>query len=117
LKVIETLSLIAQRPIKIAICPRRPGDLGCVVCSAEKAEKELGWQAERGIVEMCRDLVNWQAVSRFNSVRRNGCPDEWLTVPEFVACAVQLNPNGYQSAPEVEGAKVATKELNIGGAK
>jgi len=62
--VIETLSLIAQRSIKIAICPRRPGDLGCVVCSADKAEKELGWKAERGIVEMCRDLVNWQAVSQ-----------------------------------------------------
>ena len=68
--MIETLSLIAQRPIKIAICPRRPGDLGCVVGSAEKAERELGWKAERGIVEMCRDLVNWQAVSR---VGRGGC--------------------------------------------
>lgn len=61
LTVIETLSLIAQRPIKIVICPRRAGDLGCVVCSAAKAEKELGWKAEKGIVEMCRDLVNWQA--------------------------------------------------------
>lgn len=63
LTVIETLSLIAQRPIKIVVCARRPGDLGCVVCSVDKAERELGWKAERGIVEMCRDLVNWQAVS------------------------------------------------------
>ena len=62
LTVIETLSLIAQRPIKLIVCPRRPGDLGCVVCCADKAERELGWKAERGIVEMCRDLVNWQAV-------------------------------------------------------
>lgn len=57
LTVIETLSLVAQRAIRIAICPRRPGDLGCVVCSCKKAEKELGWKAERGIMEMCRDLV------------------------------------------------------------
>lgn len=73
LTVIETLSLIAQRPIKIVICPRRPGDLGCVVCCADKAKAELGWSAERGIVEMCRDLVNWQA----------------------------LNPNGYSKVDEV----------------
>ena len=61
LTVIETLSLIAQRSIRIVICPRRPGELGCVVCSAEKAERELGWKAEKGMWEMCRDLVNWQA--------------------------------------------------------
>jgi UDP-glucose 4-epimerase len=65
LTVIETLSLIAQRPIKLIVCPRRPGDLGCVVCCADKAERELGWKAQRGIVEMCRDLVNWQAVRSF----------------------------------------------------
>ncbi|KAI5479274.1 hypothetical protein MNV49_003792 [Pseudohyphozyma bogoriensis] len=63
LTVIETLSMVAQRPIKMIICPRRPGDLGCVVCCCDKAEKELGWKAERGIVEMCRDLVNWQALN------------------------------------------------------
>lgn len=63
LSVIETLSLIAQRSIKIIVGPRRPGDLGMVVCSAEKAERELGWKATRGLGEMCRDLVGWQAVS------------------------------------------------------
>ncbi|KAM0755870.1 UDP-glucose 4-epimerase [Meredithblackwellia eburnea MCA 4105] len=63
LTVIETLSTIAQRPIKMVICPRRPGDLGCVVCCADKAERELGWKAERSIVEMCRDLINWQALN------------------------------------------------------
>lgn len=96
--MIETLSLIAQRPIRIAICPRRPGDLGCVVCSAEKAERELGWKAERGIVEMCRDLVNWQAVSGDScatSQRQFGTG--------LMSVGVQLNPNGYQSAQETIG--------------
>ncbi|SCZ98284.1 BZ3500_MvSof-1268-A1-R1_Chr3-2g06271 [Microbotryum saponariae] len=60
LRVIEMLSLIAQRSIEIVVSPRRPGDLGCVVCSAEKAERELGWKAEHDIIAMCRDLVNWQ---------------------------------------------------------
>ncbi|KAK4056345.1 hypothetical protein OIO90_002488 [Microbotryomycetes sp. JL221] len=60
LTVIETLSTIAQRPIKIVVSPRRPGDLGCVVCNAEKAERELGWRAEKSIVDMARDMVHWQ---------------------------------------------------------
>lgn len=63
LTVIETLSLVAQRPIKIVVSPRRPGDLGCVVCCADKAERELGWKAEMGILEMARDMVHWQFVS------------------------------------------------------
>lgn len=63
LTVIETLSLVAQRPIKIVVSPRRPGDLGCVVCCADKAERELGWTAKHGILEMARDLVNWQALN------------------------------------------------------
>jgi hypothetical protein len=78
LTVIETLSLIAQRPIKIVVCPRRPGDLGCVVCSVEKAERELGWKAEQGIVECCRDLVNWQFVSS-------------LAVPRFRSMSVEVD--------------------------
>lgn len=85
LRVIETLSLIAQRSIKILINPRRPGDLGCVVCSADLAHKELGWRAERGIVEMCRDLVNWQA----------------------------LNPNGYQAAGGAEEGVEGVEGLSI----
>ena len=55
--------MVAQRPIKIVVGPRRPGDLGCVVCCADKAERELGWKAEMGILEMARDMVHWQFVS------------------------------------------------------
>ena len=28
--------------------------------SPEKAKRELGWEAEYGIEEMCRDSWNWQ---------------------------------------------------------
>jgi len=40
--------------------PRRPGDV--VVCYADpsKAKAELGWTAELGILDMCRDSWNWQ---------------------------------------------------------
>ncbi|KEI40220.1 uncharacterized protein L969DRAFT_16888 [Mixia osmundae IAM 14324] len=55
-EIIETLSTVAQMPIKTLLAPRRPGDLGCVVSDPTRAQTELGWRAERGVVEMCRDL-------------------------------------------------------------
>lgn len=37
------------------IVDRRQGDIAEFYADASKAEKELGWTAKRGIVEMCRD--------------------------------------------------------------
>ncbi|CAD5207027.1 unnamed protein product [Bursaphelenchus okinawaensis] len=39
----------------------RPGDLAEVYCNPELAAKKLGWKAELGLEEMCRDLWNWQS--------------------------------------------------------
>jgi len=39
----------------------RPGDLACVYCDPALAEEKLGWKAELGLFEMCRDLWNWQS--------------------------------------------------------
>lgn len=46
-------------PYKIA--PRRPGDIATCYADASLASKELGFVAERGIYEMCRDSWNWQS--------------------------------------------------------
>lgn len=40
--------------------PRRPGDLPECWADTGKAERVLGWKAERGLVKMCRDKWNWQ---------------------------------------------------------
>lgn len=40
---------------------RRPGDVAQLYAATDKAERELGWQATRGVAEMCAD--SW----RFNS--------------------------------------------------
>ncbi len=39
---------------------RRPGDIAECYADPTKAEKELGWRAEKGIVDMCRDSWRWQ---------------------------------------------------------
>jgi len=45
-------------PYKVA--PRRAGDIAVCYSNADKAKKELGWEANYGILEMCRDSWNWQ---------------------------------------------------------
>lgn len=42
------------------ITPRRPGDIATCYADPTKAAEVLGWHAENGIEEMCRDLANWQ---------------------------------------------------------
>lgn len=39
---------------------RREGDLAECWADADKAERVLGWRAERGIVDMCKDTWTWQ---------------------------------------------------------
>lgn len=46
--------------IPYAIKDRRPGDIATCYSDAAKAKKELGWEAQYGIKEMCEDSWNWQ---------------------------------------------------------
>jgi len=46
--------------IPYEITNRRPGDVACMYSNADKAKKELSWECENGIEEMCADSWNWQ---------------------------------------------------------
>lgn len=46
--------------IPYVISDRRPGDLATVYASPDKSAFELGWRAQYGLDEMCRDAWNWQ---------------------------------------------------------
>lgn len=46
--------------IPYVIDPRRPGDIAACYADPSKAREILGWEAENGILEMCRDSNNWQ---------------------------------------------------------
>lgn len=56
MEVIQALTKASGRAIKTTIAPRRPGDLAVVVCDPSKAERELGWRAEKDVLEMAQDL-------------------------------------------------------------
>ena len=47
-------------PVPYVIKDRRPGDIATCYADATKAKTELGWEAENGIEEMCRDAWRWQ---------------------------------------------------------
>lgn len=47
--------------IPTKISPRRPGDAPESYCSTEKAEKTLGWKAEKTVIEGCQDMWRWQS--------------------------------------------------------
>ncbi len=46
--------------IPYRIAPRRAGDLAVCYAETEKAKRLLGWQAEKDLVDMCRDSWRWQ---------------------------------------------------------
>ena len=43
------------------IAPRRPGDIATCYSDPSKAETVLGWKAQRGVEDMCRDSWRWQS--------------------------------------------------------
>ena len=47
--------------VPYVIKDRRPGDIATCYADAKKAKDELGWEAENGIEEMCRDAWRWQS--------------------------------------------------------
>lgn len=60
LDVVKTFEKVNGVEISYSIKPRRPGDIAVCYCSPEKAKRELGWVAELGLEDMCRDAWNWQ---------------------------------------------------------
>ncbi len=46
--------------IPYVIKPRRAGDVASCYSDPSKAERELGWKAKYGILDMCRDSWRWQ---------------------------------------------------------
>lgn len=55
LDVVHTFANVNQIAVPYKIVARRPGDIATCYASTEKAYKELGWKAEKGLEEMCSD--------------------------------------------------------------
>lgn len=60
LDLVETFERVNEVPVPYEIAPRRPGDIAICYAYTSKAKSVLGWEAEKGIEEMCRDSWRWQ---------------------------------------------------------
>lgn len=60
LEVLHAYEKACGKELPYRICPRRAGDIAVCYCSAEKANRELDWTAERTLEDMCRDSWRWQ---------------------------------------------------------
>ncbi len=60
LELVNTFEKVNGVKIPYTISDRRPGDIATCFADASKAKKELGWEAEKTIEDMCKDSWNWQ---------------------------------------------------------
>lgn len=70
LDVLHAYEKACGKTLPYEIKPRREGDIATCYCDASKAERELGWKAQKSIEDMCADSWRWQ----------------------------RMNPDGYQKA-------------------
>ena len=60
LEIVHAFEAASGVEIPYVIDPRRPGDIAVCYADPGKAERVLGWRAEKDIADMCRDSWNWQ---------------------------------------------------------
>ena len=63
LDMIHAFSRAVGKEIPYVIKPRRAGDIATCYADAAKAKEELGWEAKRGIDDMCADGWRWQSMN------------------------------------------------------
>ena len=63
LEMIKAFAQASGQPIPYRIIGRRSGDIAKCYADPALALKELGWQAQHGIREMCEDAWRWQSAN------------------------------------------------------
>lgn len=63
LEVVKAYERASGRPIAYRFAPRRAGDVDAVYADPATAKALLGWEARRGIDDMCADSWRWQRMN------------------------------------------------------
>jgi len=61
LDMVKAFEVASGKRIPYQIVGRRAGDVASVYADARRANSLLGWQATRGIADMCADSWRWQS--------------------------------------------------------
>ncbi|HDR7516173.1 UDP-glucose 4-epimerase GalE [Bacillus mobilis] len=60
LEMVKVFEKVSGKKIPYKVIGRRPGDVAICFADVSKAKRELGWEAEYGLEEMCIDSWRWQ---------------------------------------------------------
>ena len=63
LEVVRAFEQASGRPVPYQLVARRPGDVAQCYADPGLARKLLGWEARRGLAEMCADAWRWQCAN------------------------------------------------------
>ena len=63
LDMVRAFEQASGRPVPYEIAPRRPGDVATCYADPARARELLGWEATRGIEQMCADAWRWQSMN------------------------------------------------------
>lgn len=61
LEMVQAMGKACGHEIAYKVGPRRPGDIATCYADAAMAKTEMGWEANRTLDEMCKDLWSWQS--------------------------------------------------------
>jgi UDP-glucose 4-epimerase len=63
LEMVRAFEAASGQPVPYRIAPRRPGDIATCYADPSKAERKLGWKAQRGLQQMMQDAWRWQSMN------------------------------------------------------
>ena len=66
LDMVKSFEETTGKKIPYKIVDRRPGDIAICYSDPHKAQEELGWTAEKGIKDMCKDSWNYMIHTHHN---------------------------------------------------
>ena len=61
LEVVHAFEAASGQQVPYEIVPRRAGDIASSYADVSKARDVLGWEAQKGLAEMCADSWRWQS--------------------------------------------------------
>ena len=61
LDMVKAFEAASAKPIPYEIVARRPGDIGSCYANPALAKQLLGWEATKGVEQMCVDTWRWQS--------------------------------------------------------
>lgn len=68
LEIVKAFEKATGQKVPYKIAPRREGDIATCYAEPEKAEKELGWKAEKTLEDMCKD--SWRFLGTCQNVQK-----------------------------------------------